>query len=162
LLAQWDSLVLQDGTLYRKFHYPDGTVNFLQIILLAKLCHPFIERLHAKLGHFGRTKTCYTVSRRAYFPGWQSYTKLLVRNCAVCNLHQRSRQTPRQAALKPMQEFRLIAVLHADLVEPLLEGRNSRNQRGFQYILSVVDSATRYLWLLPIHHKTADSRCHTL
>jgi len=58
LLAQWDSLVLQDGTLYRKFHYPDVMMNFLQSVLPAKLCHPFIERLHAKLGHFGRTKTC--------------------------------------------------------------------------------------------------------
>jgi len=58
LLAQLDSLVLQDGTLYRKFHFPDGRVNFLQIILLTKLRHPFIERLHSKLGHFGRTKTC--------------------------------------------------------------------------------------------------------
>jgi len=43
-------------------------------------------------------------------------------------------------------------VLHADL-----EGRNSRNQRRFQYILSVMDSATRYLWLLPIRHKTAEA-----
>jgi len=58
LLAQWDSLVLQDGTLYRKFHYPDWTVNFLQVILPVKLCRPFIERLHSELGHFGRTKTC--------------------------------------------------------------------------------------------------------
>jgi len=33
LLAQWDSLVIEDGILYRKFHYPDGTVNFLQIVL---------------------------------------------------------------------------------------------------------------------------------
>jgi len=105
LFAQWDSLVLQDGTLYRKFHYPDGTVNFLQIVLQTKLRRPLIERLHSELGHFGRTKTCYAVSRRAYFPGWHSYTGLLVRNCAVCNLHQRSRQTPRQATLKPMQEF---------------------------------------------------------
>jgi len=88
LLAQWDSLIPQDGTLYRKFHYPDGTVNFLQIVLLTKLRGPFIERLHSELGHFGRTKTCYAVSRRAYFPGWRSYTGLLVRNCAVCNLHQ--------------------------------------------------------------------------
>ena len=55
-----------------------------------------------------------------------------------------------------MQEFRPMAVLHADLVGLLPEGRNSRNQRGFQYILSAVDSATRYLWLLPIWHKTAD------
>ena len=138
LFAQWDSLVLQDGTLYRKFHYPDGTVNFLQIVLPTKLRRPFIERLHSELGHFGRTKTCYAVSRRAYFPGWRSYTGLLVRNCAVCNLHQRSRQTPRQATLKPMQEFRPMAVLHADLVGPLPEGRNSRNQRGFQYILSLI------------------------
>jgi len=122
LFAQWDSLVLQDGTLYRKFHYPDGTVNFLQIVLPTKLRRPFIEQLHSELGHFGRTKTCYAVSRRAYFPGWRSYTGLLVRNCAVCNLHQRSRQTPRQAALKPMQEFRPMAVLHADLVGPLPEG----------------------------------------
>jgi len=123
LLAQWDSLILQDGTLYRKFHYPDGTVNFLQIVLPTKLRRPFIERLHSELGHFGRTKTCYAVSHRAYFPGWRSYTGLLVRNCAVCNLHQ--------ATLKPMQEFRPMAVLHADLVGPLPEGRNSRNQRGF-------------------------------
>jgi len=162
LFTQWDSLVLQNGTLYRKFHYPDGTVNFLQIVLPTKLRRPFIERLHSELGHFGRTKTCYAVSRRAYFPGWRSYTGLLVRNCAVCNLHQRSRQTPRQATLKPLQEFRPMAVLHADLVGPLPEGRNSRNQRGFQYILSVVDSATRYLWLLPIRHKTADVVAATL
>jgi len=32
-----------------------------------------------------------------------------------------------------------MAVLHADLVESLLEGQNNRNQTGFQYILSVVD-----------------------
>ena len=55
-----------------------------------------------------------------------------------------------------------MAVLHADLVGPLPEGRNSRNQRGFQYILSVVDSATRYLWLLPIRHKTAENVAATL
>jgi len=49
-----------------------------------------------------------------------------------------------------------MAVLHTDLVRLLPEGRNSRNQREFQYILSVVDSATCYLWLLPIRHKMAD------
>jgi len=43
-----------------------------------------------------------------------------------------------------------MAVIHSDLVGPLPEGRNSRNQQGFQYILSVIDSATRFLWLFPI------------
>jgi len=56
-----------------------------------------------------------------------------------------------------MQEFRPMAVLHADLVGPLPERRNSRNQRDFQYVLSTVDSATCYLWLLPLHDKTAEA-----
>ena len=50
-----------------------------------------------------------------------------------------------------------MSVLHADLVGPLPEGNNSKNQRGFRHILSVVDSATRYLWLLPLRHKTAEA-----
>jgi len=37
LLSQWDSLLLQEDVLYHRFHYLDGTTNFLQIILLAKL-----------------------------------------------------------------------------------------------------------------------------
>jgi len=37
LLFQWDSLILQEGVLYQKFHYPDSSTNFLQIVLLAKL-----------------------------------------------------------------------------------------------------------------------------
>ena len=64
---------------------------------------------------------------------------------------------PKQVALKPMEEFRSMAVLHVDLVGPLPEGRNCNNQRGFQYIPSTVDSATRYLWLIALHHKMANA-----
>jgi len=157
LIAQWTSLVVIEGVLYRRFHLPDGSTHFLQVVLPASLRRPYIERLHAELGHFGQAKTCAAVARRVYFPGWRSYTNLLVRSCTVCNLHQRNRQPPRQTPLRPMREFRPMAVLHADLVGPLPEGRNDRNQRGFCYILSVVDSATRYLWLVPLRRKTADA-----
>jgi len=77
-------------------------------------------------------------------------------------MHQRSHQRLRQAALKPMREFHPTAVIHADLVGPLPEGKNSRNQRGFQYLLSIIDSATRYMWLLPIRNKTAECVAATL
>ena len=157
LLAQWASLVVRDGILYRRFHLPDGTTKYLQVILPAQLRRGYIEQLHAELGHFGQAKTCAAVARRVYFPGWRSYTNLVVKNCTVCNLHQRGRQSLRQTPLKPMHEFRPMAVIHADLVGPLPEGRNSKNQRGFRYILSVIDSATRYLWLMPLRYKTADA-----
>jgi len=127
-----------------------------------KLRRPYVERLHADIGHFGRTKTCLALARRVYFPGWCLLTGMLVRNCSTCNLCQRDNQKPWQANLKPMREFRPMAVIHADLVGPLPEGKNSRGQWGFQYILSVVDSATRYLWLLPIRHKTAECVAATL
>ena len=50
-----------------------------------------------------------------------------------------------------------MAVLHAVLAGRLQEGQKSRNQRGFQYILSVVYWATCCLWLLPPHHKTTNA-----
>ena len=50
-----------------------------------------------------------------------------------------------------------MAVLHADLVGPIPAGSNCKGQTGFQYILSVIDSATRYLWFLPLRNKTADT-----
>jgi len=155
LFSQWDSLVLEEGVLYRRYRY-------LQVVLPVKLQRLYVEHFHADLGHFGRAKTCMAVARRVYFPGWRSFTGMLVQTCATCNLHQRSHQMPCQANLKPMREFCPMAVIHADLVGPLPEGKNSRNQRGFQYILSVIDSATRYLWLLPIRHKTAESVAATL
>jgi len=31
LLSQWDLLILQEGVLYRKFDYPDGTMNFCKL-----------------------------------------------------------------------------------------------------------------------------------
>ena len=105
LFSQWDLLVLEDSILYRRYYYPDSTTQYLQVVLLAKLRHPYVERLHADLGHFGRAKTCMALARRAYFPGWRSLTGMLVRTCPTCNLHQRSHQRPRQANLKPMREF---------------------------------------------------------
>jgi len=56
-----------------------------------------------------------------------------------------------------MQEFRPVAVIHADLIGTVHERRNSRGQKGFKYILSVVNSATRYLWLVPLRATTADA-----
>jgi len=97
LFSQWDSLVLEDDVMYRRYHYPDGTTKYLQVVLPVKLRRPYIERFHANLGHFSRTKTCLALARRAYLPGWRSLAGMLVQTCSTCNLHQRSHQRQRQA-----------------------------------------------------------------
>jgi len=78
LLSQSDSLVLLEGVAYCKLHYPDSSMNLLQIVLLANLHRSYVERLHADLGHFWQAKSCMAVSRHVYFPGWRSFTGLLV------------------------------------------------------------------------------------
>ena len=75
----------------------------------------------------------------------------------MCNLSVRASNSAKQAPLQPMQEFRPMAVLHVDLVGPLPSGKTSRGHTGFQYIMTVVDSATRYLWLVPLRRKTSDA-----
>jgi len=37
ILFQWDSLVLEDSVLYHRYHYPDGTTRYLQVVIPAKL-----------------------------------------------------------------------------------------------------------------------------
>ena len=62
LFSQWDSLVLEDSILFRRNHYPDGTTRCLQMVIPVKLRRPYVKRLHADLGHFGRAKTCMAVA----------------------------------------------------------------------------------------------------
>jgi len=81
LFSQWDSLVLEDDVLYRRYHYSDGTTKYLQVVLPVKLRRSYIERLHADLGHFDRTKTCLEFARCAYFPGWRSLAGMLPATC---------------------------------------------------------------------------------
>ena len=157
LLSQWDTLVIENGILYRRFCHPDGATQYLQLVLPAALRQPYCQRLHANLGHVGQTKSSLAFASRAYFPGWKTYLRLLVRNCTVCNLSVRASNSAKQAPLQPMQEFRPMAVLHVDLVGPLPSGKTSRGHTGFQYIMTVVDSATRYLWLVPLRRKTSDA-----
>jgi len=45
LFSQWDSLVLEEDILYRRYHYPDGTTKYLQMVLPVKLRCLYVERL---------------------------------------------------------------------------------------------------------------------
>jgi len=53
LLLQFETLVMKDELLYRRFVHRDGSTKHLQLILPTKLRKEYIERIHADLGHFG-------------------------------------------------------------------------------------------------------------
>ena len=70
LWAQWDSLCLEHGVLYRKWEYPIGKSYIKQLILPKELREEVVKDLHCSptSGHFGVNKTLARVKQRFYWP----------------------------------------------------------------------------------------------
>jgi len=100
--AQWDSLSMVDGLVYRNFQRPDGTSKYFQQLIPRSVRPAFLEMVHARVsGHFSRRRTQDQVQRRAYWVSWKTDTKLCCACCQACNEFHRGRP-PRQAGLKPV------------------------------------------------------------
>jgi len=53
MLLQFETLVVKNDILYRRYVHRDGSTKHLQLILPTKMRREYIERIHADLGHFG-------------------------------------------------------------------------------------------------------------
>jgi len=113
--AQFDSFVLVEGVVYRKFARPDGTNRYLQLLLPKTLRQRFLEMVHGQAtGHFAYKKTLDQVQGRAFWDCWKTDVKLYCACCKACNEFHRGR-VPKQAGLKPLFAGAPMEVLHVDL-----------------------------------------------
>ena len=58
---------MEAGVLYRRYHCPDGTTLYLQVVVPVKLRRPYIERLHA--GTFRPYQNLYVSGSASVLPG---------------------------------------------------------------------------------------------
>jgi len=56
LLLQFESLQVCDGILYRRFHHPDGTTKYWQLVLPVSLRREYIQRIQRTLDTMDRLK----------------------------------------------------------------------------------------------------------
>lgn len=99
-------------------------------------------------GHFGRDKTMKRLGGTAWWPGWRKDVELYVANCGIC---QRMKTEPViSAEAMPLPVAGCFERVHLDLVGPL-----PKTARGVEYILTAVDSATKFLVAVPIPNKSA-------
>ena len=85
LWAQYESLELKEGVLYRRFHRVDGSVDYLQLVMPRLLRETFLQLVHSGAGgHFAVRKTADQVQRRAYWPGWRRDVEKFIRKCLPC------------------------------------------------------------------------------
>jgi hypothetical protein len=137
--AQWDSLIVVDGVLYRNFVHSGGTKRWLQVFVTMSVRRDFMRTAHDTPAgeHFGRRRTADQVQRRAYWPGWRKTIEECCRNYEVCARVHRG-HPPRQAPLKTLDVNRpMDRIQHIDLCGPF------PRSEGKVYILTCVDAFTR-------------------
>ena len=158
LWNEWERLAVREGVLCRRWITPDGLNVRWQIVMPHDFRSEFIRLAHTGMsgGHMGRSKTEEQVRLRAYWPNWMSEVRLELKRCAPCAQYRRG-TAPRQFHLNPFPAGEPFEVISIDIT-----GRHPRSSRGHEYILTVVDSFTKWAEAYPIRVHTAPVVARTL
>ena len=149
LVSQWDSLVLINEVLYRRFERPEGGTLFYQLVAPKAIRNRILELIHVGASsHFGSKKTCSQLQRRAYWPTWRSDCERFCKGCIPCNQYHRGK-LPKRAPLQDMRVGSPFERLQVDLTGPHVAAS------GYQYICTCMCSFTKYVIAWPIRDKKA-------
>jgi hypothetical protein len=141
----WVRLQLENELLTLKTEDEDKSL----VVIPRKLRQAYASICHLESGHQGQFKTAERFARRFYFPGWREVVKTVCVECPTCASYCKG-VPPRQGEMRLMEVDLPMQRLSLDLVGP-----NPVTPRRNVYILTVVDSFSRYLWTMPLRNKLA-------
>jgi len=138
----------RDGFLYRLFVSevePDGID---QLVIPTSLRSKVLKLGHESLlsGHLGMTKTIHRVTQHFYWPGIMEDVKRYCRSCDTCQRNVTKGSVSKVPLVETpviTQPFERVAI---DIVGPI----EPASKRGYRYILTLVDMATRYPEAVPL------------
>ena len=153
LALRWDSLEVQSELVYRRKQSPrDGEPDFLQLLFPRSQVQSMLEECHGGTvsGHFGLQKTKDQVARRFYWNGWKTDVERFCRRCSQCTSYHRGKLT-KQGPLKPVLPGAPFERWYIDLTGP-----HPRSDRGNLWILTCMDSYTKWAEAFAIRNKEAE------
>ena len=147
----WNSLVLQDGVLFRKFVRKDATGFHWQFLVPRSLRDHVLKQMHNSLlsGHLGRKKTKGKILQRFYWFGVRDDVDIWIRQCDLCGANKLPSKTPKA----PLGDMRVGAPLDRFATDIL--GPFPATERGNRYILVVTDYFSNWVEIFPIQDQTA-------
>ena len=150
LLREWNHLFIDtDGILKRK------TINHHQLVLPRKFCKIIYHELHQEMGHLGPEHVLQLCRERFFWPWMQDDITHFVTK--VCNcLRQRKPNVPIRAPLQSFvasSPFELISIDFMHL---------EKSSGGYEYILLIVESFTRFAQAYPCKNKSAHTPANTI
>jgi len=151
----------EDISNYKKFPLGDQSLlcevsrphprPFIPTVLRTRIFHSF----HS-LSHPGWKATCRLIGSRYFWPSLKTDIKNLCSTCGPCQSSKVCRHVKKPFGDLPCPTKRFSNV-HLDIVGPL-ETSNSEFQMP-KYLLTMIDSHTRWLEAIPIREITADVIC---
>lgn len=152
LLRQWDSLIIQNGLLCRKFYEPDGSVTY-QLVAPKEIRKEIMLQLHNNRTacHLGREKTLHKVRSRFYWPFMTSDVSRWCQTCPTC------------AKGKPGPGLGRYPMQHCNVTHPLeciaidIMGPLPITDDGNEYIMVVGDYFSKWKEAYALKNHTAQT-----
>lgn len=154
--------IKQQGVLYREFRSPrvEQGREINQLVVPTKFRSEVLSLGHDSImgGHLGSKKTLDKILTQFYWPGIHGDVARYCQSCDVCQ-----RTTPRGNITKvPLGSMPLIDTPFKRVAVDLIGPIRPISGRGYQYILTLVDYATRYPEAVPLKRITSEVVAETL
>lgn len=145
-----DEFELRDGLLYHNRVLPERVVQ--QLVIPRSLRIKVLEFVHGDrtAAHPGVFRTYCRLRDRYYFPQMLSEVRKFVLSCRECQRRKgvASKQAPLASMPEVSQPFERVS---ADLIEMVYSAR------GHRYVLVVIDHFSRFLQMIPLVNRDANS-----
>lgn len=146
---------IKDGVLYHVRHMPDKLIH--QLVIPQALRQTALKIAHSSrfAAHPGAYRTYQRLRDLMYFPNMLRVTQEYVKSCLVCQKRKGAayKQAPMASAPPAQQPLEKVS---ADLLDL------HQSESGNRYVLVIIDNMTRYLQLVALPCKNAETVANAL
>ena len=137
--AQWDSLRIRDGQLYRRWESPAGVLVKWQLILPKSARDDVLRQLHDAPtgGHYGENKTLDKIRQRYYWAKCGLDVKLWCKLCIICAAKKGNKKIR-----SPLQQYEVGSPLERIAMD--FQGPFPETESGNRHLLVIMDYFTRW------------------
>ena len=154
--AYWQQkhlITLEDGVFYKTYVKYEGDGNYKQLIIPHGLRSELFDLAHSAFGsgHVGLAETTRRIQARAYWSNWRKEVEIFYKACDVCARYTRSKP-PSHGELQYLQVGEPMERLAIDITGPWPKSKN-----GNLWILTAIDTFTKYAWAFAIRNHEAQT-----